>query len=148
MIRKLKKFTTLDQKEKNLFYEACFWHAAVRTALSVSTFKRIASSLEYIGDAEDLSKTVVRDTAMTVLQIQKAINRASAYTPWHNSCLVEALTAHKMLKKRNIPGILYLGIAKQDRGEIEAHAWTISDDIIVTGGREVERFSVVSRYRW
>lgn len=148
MIRKLKRFAAFDKHEKALFYEACLLHAAVRTALSLTTFKRLSSSLECVDEDNGVVESVDTDMYSTVIQIQKAVSRASAYTPWHSSCLIEALTAHKMLKKRNVPGMLYLGIAKQDRGEIEAHAWTISDNIIVTGGRGVEHFSVVSRYRW
>ncbi len=47
--------------------------------------------------------------------IGQAIMRAAAYTPWESACLAQSLTAQKMLQKRGIPGVFYLGATKKTK---------------------------------
>ena len=69
-------------------------------------------------------------------KVGEAITRASAYTPWESACLAQSLTAQKMLQKRGIPGVFYLGAAKDEESEakMKAHAWSQCGDTIITGG--------------
>jgi hypothetical protein len=82
-----------------------------------------------------------------VRMIAKAINQASAHTPWESACLAQSLTAQKMLKRRGIHGIFYLGVTKEE-SDMKAHAWSQCGDIIVTGEAGHEAFTVLSVLSW
>ena len=83
-------------------------------------------------------------------KVGKAIMRASAYTPWESACLAQSLTAQKMLQKRGIPGVFYLGAAKdeENKEKMKAHAWSQCGDTIITGGKGHEAFTVLSVFGW
>ena len=82
--------------------------------------------------------------------IGQAIMRASAYTPWESACLAQSLTAQKMLQKRGIPGVFYLGAMKDEdvKSKMKAHAWSQCGDTIITGGGGHEVFTVLSVFGW
>jgi len=75
--------------------------------------------------------------------------RASAYTPWESACLAQSLTAQKMLRKRGIPGVFYLGAMKDEESKekMKAHAWSQCGDTIITGGDSNE-FTILSVFGW
>jgi hypothetical protein len=52
-----------------------------------------------------------------------------------------------MLRRRHATNTLYLGVYK-DIESFAAHAWLRSGDLIVTGGPEHERFTVIACYAW
>jgi len=148
---KILKFAELPREEKKLFIEAWLTLGAVRMAILTLPFKRLTRSLEHSPQAE---KVVPLDEIRRrkALQIGRAIERAAAHTPWESACLAQSLTARRMLQKRGIPGVFYLGVSAgrndpEDK-KIKAHAWSQCDDIIVTGGKGHERFTVLSVFAW
>jgi hypothetical protein len=58
------------------------------------------------------------------------------------SCLAEALVAEMLLRVTGHPSVLRFGMARDDEGRPEAHAWVESGDRVVVGGRELERYEV------
>ena len=82
------------------------------------------------------------------ISIGKAIEQAAAHTPWESACLAQSLTAQKMLKKRGIPGVFYLGVAKESKEKMKAHAWSQCGESIITGAKGHETFTVVSVFGW
>ena len=77
-----------------------------------------------------------------ILQVKKAIVRCR-YLIWARKCLVTSIAAKRMLNRRKIPATLYMGVAKNEKGKLIAHAWLRSGDIWVTGGRNRNKFTVV-----
>ena len=150
MIQKFKKFTKLSVEEKKLFLEAYVTLGKMRAAILTISFKRLTRSLEHKPNAEK-KITLLNDESMkTARLVGQAIVRAAAYTPWESACLAQSLTAQKMLKKRGIPGVFYLGVAKdKDKKEdMKAHAWTQCGESILTGANGYESFTVVSVFGW
>ena len=149
MIRKFKKFTTLSLEEKKLFIEAYVTLGKMRAAILTISFKRLTRSLEHKASVEELAP-LTEEEMQTARLIGKAIGRASAYTPWESACLAQSLTAQKMLQKRGISGVFYLGAAKDEESEakMKAHAWTQCGDVIITGGGGHEAFTVLSVFGW
>ena len=70
----------------------------------------------------------------------------SRHTLWESQCLVKAIAGMKMLEKRNIESTLYLGMAKDEKGKLIAHAWLRSGAIYVSGAEVMERFTVVAKF--
>ena len=80
------------------------------------------------------------------LSIARAILTMSRHLPWECKCLVQAISGKMMLGRKRIPSTLYLGVAKEGNGDLNAHAWLRAGDIIILGGGGLERFAVVSTF--
>lgn len=78
-------------------------------------------------------------------RVSIAVNHVCNKTKWESKCLVRALTAQKLLKKKGIPTTLYLGVKTED-GKMVAHAWIRTGKMYVTGGNG-EGYAMVAKYR-
>ncbi|MEG0711156.1 MAG: lasso peptide biosynthesis B2 protein, partial [Niameybacter sp.] len=67
-------------------------------------------------------------------------------TPWESKCLVQAMVAQYLLKRRRIATTLYLGVAKGSEGELKAHAWLRCGQMIVTGDGARRDYKEVARF--
>lgn len=149
MFKKIRKFTALSTEEKKLFLEAYVLLGVMRAAILMVSFKRLTHSLEHHIKKKSLPE--VSQTQMkTAEKIGKAIRRAASYTPWESACLVQSLTAQKMLRKRGISGVFYLGVRKEEEnpGNLNAHAWTRCGDRIITGEKGFQSFTILSEFVW
>jgi len=149
MIKKFKKFSQLSGEEKKLFLEAYVTLGMMRVAILTISFKRLTRSLEHAAEKKVLPE-LNKQELETAKLVGQAIVWASAYTPWESACLAQSLTAQKMLQKRGVSGVFYLGVAKDEESKekMKAHAWTQCGDSIITGGRGHEVFTVVSVFGW
>jgi len=149
MIQKFKKFTKLSSAEKKLFLEAYVTLGIMRSAILTVSFKRLTRTLEHVAKQKELAKLNEEEMKMA-MRVGQAIMRASAYTPWESACLAQSLTAQKMLQKRGIPGVFYLGAMKdeEEKSKMKAHAWSQCGDAIITGGSGHEDFTVLSVFGW
>lgn len=76
--------------------------------------------------------------------ISRIVNRICNKTSWESKCLVRALTAQKLLKRKGIHSTMYLGCGLKD-GKMVAHAWLRVGKMYVTGGDGSE-YSVVDKF--
>ncbi|MEH7493788.1 lasso peptide biosynthesis B2 protein [Neobacillus niacini] len=81
-----------------------------------------------------------------VKQISHAIHIMSKYTFWESKCLIKAIACMKMLERRQIDSTLYLGTAKDENGQMIAHAWLRSGPLYLTGAEEMREFVVVGKF--
>ena len=51
-----------------------------------------------------------------------------------------------MLRRRGVPGTLYLGMTKNPKGELEAHAWLRSGSAVLTGGGSSNQYTVLAAF--
>ncbi len=77
-------------------------------------------------------------------RVARVVNRICNKTKWESKCLVRALTAQALLKRRGIHSTMYLGCGIQD-GKMVAHAWLRVGEIYVTGGNGSE-YSIVDKF--
>ncbi len=149
MLYKIRKFLKLSSEEKKLFLEAYVTLGMMRTAILTISFKRLTRTLEHVEKKKELEK--LSEEEMRIAQkVGEAIMRASVNTPWESACLAQSLTVQKMLQKRGIPGVFYLGAVKDEESKekMKAHAWTQCGDIIITGASGHEAFTVLSVFGW
>lgn len=149
MIQKGKRFLGLSPKEKFFFLEAYIWLGLIRAAILLMPFRRITRSLNHSQDGGK-PDTLTDEQLDTAKLVGRAIRQAAGSTPWESTCLVQAITAQNMLKKRNIPGLFYLGVMKDHDtgGKIKAHAWSQCGETIITGEKEHESFTILSVFAW
>ena len=77
-----------------------------------------------------------------------AIAAVARYAPWRTKCLEQALAAKAMLRMRRIPNTMYLGVERNAnaRSPLDAHAWLRTGTLHVTGGSNVDGYTVLSTF--
>ncbi|MCB0210827.1 MAG: lasso peptide biosynthesis B2 protein, partial [Anaerolineae bacterium] len=75
-------------------------------------------------------------------QIGVVVEDASRHV-FKATCLTQALSALILLRRYGHPATLKIGVALNEAKQFEAHAWVVSQDIIVVGGTvsEIRRFT-------
>lgn len=122
--------------------EAAAWLLVYRVALKILPFKQLASAYERprIGDGgHTRSQQDTQIAAAVKAAIQSAVNRL----PKTCTCLCQALAAGRMLRRRDIASIVFIGAALDEAGEFESHAWIEAGAIIVAGATDVRRYKVM-----
>lgn len=141
---KIKKFLKLDFKYKIMFFEAFFYMGIYRMCIKFIPFKKLN---KYMGKLNEESTNCININNYRIAkQVGVAILTISRFTPWESKCLVQALTAQKMMKKRKISTTLYLGVKKDDENQLIAHAWIRCGTFYITGGAIRQKYSVVAKY--
>ncbi|MCW3124006.1 MAG: hypothetical protein JWQ38_3498 [Flavipsychrobacter sp.] len=129
-------------KEYLLFMEAWIFLAIARMILVVLPFKRIAPMLGKLMSDKSIDDN--EQPTGIVQNIGICILRAGRYSPWRTKCFEQAIAAKIMLRLRSIKSLLFLGVFKDAADELKAHAWLTVDKIVVTGGPDVTKYTVVS----
>lgn len=73
------------------------------------------------------------ETLRTAHLVGRRVERVCDKTPWESACLVQALVAQRILRKKDIHTTLYLGVRTEDNA-MHAHAWLRCGALAVTGG--------------
>jgi hypothetical protein len=118
-----------------IFGEALIISAIVRVVI---TFFSAAVRLHWMGKPVDLQHQMSdpnADQLTTLRAVKLALTRCDRYVPWNTECYTQALTARIMLRRRQIPMLLYVGFKKQEDGPLQGHAWTSCGAYIMTGYR-------------
>lgn len=97
-------------------------------------------------EGEESEGELTLDEYKYARRVSQYVNRSADNTPWESKCLVRALTAQSLLKKKKIPSTLYLGVGKDEEGKMVAHAWIRAGAMYVTGGIG-EGYAMVAKYR-
>lgn len=143
----LSKLRARSWEERALVMEALVWLGLFRAAVLLLPFRRVIALL---GLTEGETHAEVDATlAARALRVGWAVRAAAARTPWQSACLGQALAGIAMLRRRGLPGTLYLGVARgvAAREELQAHAWLRCGGGVLTGAGGHERFSVISAFR-
>lgn len=140
---RLRSLFSQDAKTVLLLLEAYIYLGWARFLISLP-FSKVAPSLGIRMQETPIlqiqaHKVVLRD-------VSHAISIMSKYTFWHSKCLVKAIAGMKMLERRQIESTLYLGTAKDEGGELSAHAWLRSGPFYVTGAEVMNGFTVVGKF--
>jgi hypothetical protein len=141
---RLRKFLGLSPPKRRLLIEAALLTGVARLAVMLLPFRWIAAWLGR--QKEETAAGCDGENQQVLSRLRWAVAAASRHVPWQAKCLVQAMTARSMLKRRSITGTLYLGLAKDPQGKLQAHAWLRSGDTIVAGGVSMRTFTVVSTF--
>ncbi len=149
-MRSLKRFWELPSDEKGWLIEAFLLLGFYRAAIALVPLKRLLRPMHvYDPASEPPPERTQESTLRTARRIGRSILRAAGHTPWQSRCLVQALTASSMLRRRRIGGRLYLGVQNaQTSSPLQAHAWSRHADAILTGEEGHERFRILSVWVW
>lgn len=97
-------------------------------------------------EGKESVETEPKEVYKYVASISRIVNRICTKTSWESKCLVRALTAQKLLRRKNIHSTMYLG-CKLNEGKMVAHAWLRCGELYITGGNGVaDGYAVVDKF--
>ena len=143
-MRLLTKFIELNRFQKAFVFKAFFLLAYYRVVILILPFDKIVKHMERLGSRPTSTDSEYDESFPR--EIGLAVSRTAAHTPWESKCLIQSLTAYHLLKSRHYPCTLSLGVAKDEKGKMVAHAWTQSGQIDVTGADIKDRYMVTYRF--
>lgn len=141
----------LGPERRRLLIEALVWLGLLRAAIAALPFHRVASLLRLTPSDPAAAPQFPPDDHGAggdgAEAIGWAVRAAAARTPWLSTCLLQSLAGSVMLRRHELPGVVYLGVAKDPGGELIAHSWLRCGDRILTGAAGHQRYSVIAAYR-
>ncbi|WP_270165966.1 lasso peptide biosynthesis B2 protein [Paenibacillus sp. SYP-B4298] len=143
MWSKWRKFASLGRRQQQLLAEALLslgW-ARIMKALP---FSRVAPGLG--AHMEETGTQPNPSQVPSLKQVAYAVNLMSRHTWWESKCLVKAMAAMRMLERRGISCTLYMGMAREETGQLLAHAWLRSGPYYITGAEEKDRYTCVATF--
>jgi len=94
--------------------------------------------------ANDSATALETDENSMATAVRYAILRVAERLPWESSCLVRALGALIMLRRRRLPSVLLLGIRSGTATELAAHAWLQCGEVDVIGVESAAEFTPIA----
>jgi hypothetical protein len=159
--RDVTRARALSPAQRWLFVEATVWLGLLRAATLTLPYRRVAALLRLTQSAaSDGSPGLAvspagpgpgsggHEAGLTGVTgvTGWALAAAAARTPWHSTCLVQSLAGYLILRRRGVPSVVYLGVAKDPAGEFMAHSWLRCGDVIVTGRGGHQRYATIAAY--
>ena len=138
-MERLHKFLRLSSTDRALLVKAVLLVGAVRVGLWLlpfRTWRRLLAKLTRASSACQEGGRVPID------RVAWAVTGASRYVP-AATCLTQALATKVLLCRNGHPASLHIGVARNEGGGFQAHAWVESDGTVVIGGSgsQLERYT-------
>lgn len=144
LYKRIVTFNTLGHENKRLIVEAVIYSAVARATILLIPF-RIYN--RYFGNSnKETTFKIEKENYEIIRKVEWAVKVVCSHTPWQSKCLVQALTAQRMLKKSNMPTTLYLGVNKNGDNSLSAHAWLRCGHVYVTGGDYRNEYIQVAKF--
>jgi len=128
--KKARNFYNYPPEFKRLLGEALIESLKNEFFLKANTFGQIRE-LHQNADAIDKG-AIPREEILLLRQVSKAMNLLEKFAPWRPKCYNRALTAKRLLERRDIKPRLHIGFRKKD-GEFDGHAWITYCGKFITG---------------
>lgn len=129
-------------KHKMLTVRAYIYSAWYRFQILFVDVKHIYKKWGKEGEESDYEET--EENYRYAAKVAFVVNHVCSKTAWKSKCLVRALTAQRLLKKKHISSTLYLGCATEG-GKMIAHAWLRCGGMFVSGGNG-NGYAVVDKF--
>lgn len=144
LARKTKTFIKIDNEVKVDFIKAYIYTGIARGFILFVPFNKLRKRMGK--QKTESPEEVEREIYRIAKQVGWIVIQAARYTPWESKCLVQALTAQRMLKKKGISTTIYLGVKKDKNNSMLAHAWIRCGSYTVTGGSNKDEYTVVAKF--
>ena len=138
-MKKIVKFLRLSFIEKRLLFKSAFLLVAFKMGLSLFSFKTLLGYLDGIKQKKKL-KDAVNPSEEKIVWTIDVVSRYILFT----TCLNKALTAQVLLKRYGYLSNLHIGVVKNDKGKLNAHAWVESNGKIIIGDlKDLSRYTAL-----
>lgn len=133
-------------RHRVMVIEAIVALTTARLALLILPFAWIARAAGAVEGGRPDDRPLRATADPLSLGVRGALRAAARRLPWRTTCLARAMAGRLMLAWRGRPSTLVLGVASDDKG-FAAHAWLMSGDGYVCGGRDARRFRPLAAIR-
>jgi hypothetical protein len=141
-----RRFSSLDWSDKRLLIEAASLLWLAWTGLHLLPFQVLRRMLgRYAGASNPMNHR--RPDAVAVSRIGWAITAVAARFPESATCLVQALAADAILRRKGFASWVRFGVRARVDGAVrfEAHAWVECNGVVVVGDVEgLQNFVVLA----
>lgn len=143
IFRRLYRFLRYN-KDKKISIACWFYAAKYRMQMLHPDTKKLKK--KWGEEGRESAKEAFPEEYRYAKRVAHCVNEVCGKTPWESKCLVRALSAQTLLKKKGIRTTLYLGCKEMD-GKLVAHAWLRLGTCYVTGGNGAsEGYGIVARF--
>lgn len=153
MFRLFKKYFSISIIERKILNQITVWlmfASVLARAIPLKWFSSLLGDFNTthltVDKAEGEENILDSKQLELILVLKKNIRRIKKILPWKVKCFEEAIAAKKVLEKYNIFSILYLGVDKNKKKELIAHAWLKVGDLFITGERGRKKHAIVGYY--
>ena len=144
MIQACRRFLALDRTQRRLVIEAAGLMVVGWAGLRLVRFVTLRRVLDRVVGLTSASHPSAAEDV--VPRVRRAVNAVAARCP-PATCLVQALAADVMLRRRQVPCTLQFGVRfSEGAGDpLEGHAWAESDGSTIDASDGRSAFNVLSR---
>jgi hypothetical protein len=143
-MNRLDKFLRHRWADRLFLLEALFWLGWAKLLLLTVPFRWIAPRLgRTMAESPDLLTDAER---LLVQRVGWAVQAVARHVPFGFVCLPQAMAAKWMLRRRKMPSTLYLGLRREKKACLTAHAWLRAGDKIITGRTAVMEHQVIATF--
>jgi hypothetical protein len=137
VIALFRRFRSLDRADRHLVLEAASLIALVWIGLRVLRFPTLRQALDRYAGSPDAGNAL-QSHATAIGQVGWAITRVAARFPVSATCLVQALSADAILRRKGLASKLHIGVrvSRNTAVPFEAHAWVESEGEVAIGSIE------------
>jgi Transglutaminase-like superfamily len=138
-MRLILSFLKLNHGDRSVLLQSYLLLTLVRLGLLLLPFERLWKGLIKLGQlqvhpsAAIFLNPALKTQGQKIQQVIWAVNLSARFTPGGAKCLARALTTKVLLDWRQCPSDFKIGVAKDERGNLEAHAWIEVQNHVVMG---------------
>jgi hypothetical protein len=132
-MRPLLKFCSLPRREKQFLCEAAFLLLLGNLCVRMIAFRHIDGFLR--SHWNDRTQGGAND-ACEIELIKLSLSRAANLLPWQSLCLSRSIAAYIMLRRRDIPAVMFAGVKSREDLSLLAHAWVQTAAGVIDGNAE------------
>jgi hypothetical protein len=117
--------------------------AVLPPLLSVVSFARLAA---LVGRAAEPGRGGAPDDAVLADYVGHQLSRLPP--PWRYTCLRRGIVLYHLLRRAGRPIALHIGVRKNERGVLQAHAWLVKDGApyLEPGEESHQAFQVIATF--
>jgi hypothetical protein len=139
-MKRLHRLLRLSREERNLLAITLVLLGAMRIGLWVLKFRVLLKIVKKISQPNFFVLTPSTNL-VSVGKIVWAVNVTSRCMPYGVKCLARALTTHVLMNRYGYSPELRIGVAKDEEGKLEAHAWVEYQGEVAIGNlKDLSRF--------
>jgi len=133
-------------KRRSLEIKTIFLTAHASFCIKLYPGSRIHNLLGKKGEESSHQELERYEDRQNIYFVSDKLARVSRRVPWDCKCLVQAMTAQRLLRDYGLSSTLYLGVGRDNKtGEMIAHAWVRCGTHAVCGGNG-EDYGVVASF--
>lgn len=131
LLRSIRKFANTNWTEKRLLCKSFLLTVGLRLLPRLLPFRKTLALVQRLASSSAAS-TARRPSMNRIIWAVTAAARRLA--PTDRPCLTQALVLFILFRRHDYAADLYIGVRKNDHGELQAHAWVESNTRVVIGG--------------